>query len=70
MNFVFLALLMIGAILVFVVSSVGGKFVVAGCLLVVMTVDLVLRFTYFRNVLPELREERERRRLEEWPPAS
>jgi hypothetical protein len=34
--------------------------VVAACLLGVTIVNLVLRFTYFRKVLPEFREERDR----------
>lgn len=59
-NLVFLACLAVGVVLVFVISSVAGKFVVAGCLFVVMTTNIVLRVTYFKNVLPEIREERQR----------
>ena len=70
MNFVFLGCLVVGLVLVFLVSTVAGKVVVAACLLAVMTTNIVLRFTYFRNVLPELREERERRPFEEWPQGS
>jgi dolichyl-phosphate-mannose--protein O-mannosyl transferase len=69
-NFVFLACLVVGVVLVFVLSSVAAKFAVAACLLVIMVANIVLRFTYFKRVLSELREERERRPFEEWPQGS
>lgn len=64
-NLVFLACLIAGVVLIFVISSVAAKFVIAACLLAIMVTNFVLRFTYFRDVLPQLREERERRGFEQ-----
>jgi hypothetical protein len=64
-NLVLLACLAVGVVLVFRISSVTGKIIVAVCLLAIMIVNLVLRLTYFRNVIPEIREERDRRRFQD-----
>jgi hypothetical protein len=61
MNLAFMVCLLVGVILVFVVSSLGARVAVAVCLLLVMVANIILRLTYFKNVLPEIRQERERR---------
>lgn len=58
----FLACLVIGLVLVFNVSAVSGKVIVALCLAVVMGLHGFLQLTYFRGVLPDLRKERQRHR--------
>jgi uncharacterized membrane protein len=58
----FLACVAAGVVLVFAISGVSGKIIVAVCLFAIMIANIILRYTYFRNVLPELRQERDRRR--------
>lgn len=63
-NLLFLGCLVVGLVLVFMVSTVGGKIIVAGCLAAIMCLHGVLALTYFHDVRSEMREERERRRSE------
>jgi hypothetical protein len=58
----FLALLVVGVVLVFIGHGVAYKVTWAIFILVVILANLVLRLTYFRSVLPEIREERARSR--------
>lgn len=58
----FLALLVVGVVLMFVGHGVGNIVTWAVFILVVTVANLVLRLTYFRTVLPEIREERKRHR--------
>ena len=54
-NLAFLACLVVGLALLFAISSLSGKFVVAACLATIMFVQGVLRLTYFGGVRPERR---------------
>jgi uncharacterized membrane protein len=61
-NVVLVVCMVVGIVLIFVVSSGATQLVVFACLAVIAVINLILRLTYFRNVIPELRAERERRR--------
>jgi hypothetical protein len=70
-NLVSTACIVAGLVLVWVVPSIPGKVAVALCLMAILVTQGVLRFTYFKNVIPEIREEKRRRgRSEGRPPAS
>jgi hypothetical protein len=70
-NFVSTGCLVVGVVLVWVVTSVPAKVAVALCLVAILIRQGVLRLTYFKNVIPEIRQEkRARRPSEETPPAS
>jgi len=57
----FLACMIVGIVLEVSISTLTARLVVASCMFAVMMANIVLRLTYFRAVLPELREERERK---------
>jgi hypothetical protein len=70
-NLVSTACIVAGLVLVWVVPSLPGKVAVALCLMAILVTQGVLRFTYFKNVIPEIgQEKRERRRSEGRPPVS
>ena len=56
----FLALLVLGVVLMFLGHGLAHILTWAIFLVVVTVANLALRLTYFRTVLPEIREERER----------
>ena len=61
-QFVFLVLLVAGVVLVFIGHGATHKVTWAIFILAVIVANLVLRLTYFRSVLSEIREERARSR--------
>ena len=59
---IFLVCMIVGVVLAISVHGLGHQLLISGAIFVVLVAHLILRQTYFRNVIPEIRQERENRR--------